>query len=211
MTINLKNQLDELALQASQCIACPLHSTRNKVVFGSGKPNADIMFVGEAPGQKEDETGLPFVGRAGELLDKILDRCLGLTRNDVYIANVVKCRPPNNRNPEEDEIRKCRPFLHKQIMIVQPKVIVALGKIAIHDLTKHTGVMKDFRGKQLRISIHTGEYYGDDKPKKGIRFPKLQYFPLVATWHPAYLLRQPQARWDTVKDMKLVEKVLANL
>lgn len=156
------------------------------VVFGDGNPSADIMLIGEAPGEQEDETGIPFVGRAGQLLSKMLDHCFGLTRDDVYIANIAKCRPPNNRDPEPDEIAACIGYLKQQIRLVQPKALVALGRVAAQSLL----------GTEERI----GKLRGKTFTYEGI--------PLVPTWHPSYLLRRPMARNDTVKDMKIVTEIL---
>ncbi|HEY0157735.1 MAG TPA: uracil-DNA glycosylase [Thermoanaerobaculia bacterium] len=167
------------------CNACRLAGTRKNVVFGVGNPNADLMFVGEAPGRDEDEQGEPFVGRAGQLLTDII-KAMKLTRDDVYIANVVKCRPPENRNPEPDELDECRPFIRRQIELIQPKVIVALGKIGLQSLTE----------KNYAISAVRGQWLDYD----GIK--------LMPTYHPAYLLRTPAAKKDVWNDMK---KVMAEL
>ena len=158
---------------------------RKQIVFGAGNPNADLMFVGEAPGADEDEQGVPFIGRAGQLLTKIIES-IGLSRDDVYIANVIKCRPPGNRNPEPDEIAECEPFLVRQIQSVRPKVIVALGTFAAHALL-HT----DAPISRLRGTFH--EYQGAK---------------LLPTFHPAYLLRSPDRKRDVWEDMKKVRAVL---
>jgi uracil-DNA glycosylase len=154
-------------------------------VFGVGNPSAELMFVGEAPGSDEDVQGVPFVGRAGQLLTKIIE-AIEMRRDDVYIANVIKCRPPGNRNPEPDEVLVCEPFLFQQIDLVKPKVIVALGKFAAQSLlrtdmpiTKLRGQVHAFRGAQL-----------------------------VPTFHPAYLLRSPDKKRETWEDMKLVRSLL---
>ena len=169
------------------CTRCKLHKLgRKTVVFGSGNPNADLMFVGEAPGADEDEQGLPFVGRAGQLLTKIIE-AINLKREDVYIANVIKCRPPGNRNPEPDEVATCEPFLAQQIEIIKPRVIVALGTFAAHLLLR------------------------TDAPISRIRGLKHQYRDaiLIPTFHPAYLLRSPERKRDVWEDMKKVRALLA--
>jgi uracil-DNA glycosylase family 4 len=177
--------LAELEHEALACTRCPLAGGRTTVVFGVGDPNADLMFVGEAPGADEDEQGVPFIGRAGQLLTKIIES-IGLSRDDVYIANVIKCRPPGNRNPEPDEIAECEPFLVRQIQSVRPKVIVALGTFAAHALL-HT----DAPISRLRGTFH--EYQGAK---------------LLPTFHPAYLLRSPDRKRDVWEDMKKVRAVL---
>ena len=176
---------DALLAAAHNCNACRLAGTRTNVVFGVGNPNADLMFVGEAPGRDEDLQGEPFVGRAGQLLTDII-KAMKLTRDDVYIANVIKCRPPENRNPEQDELDECRPFIQRQIALVQPKVIVTLGRIGLQSLT----------GKGYAISSVRGQWLDYD----GIK--------LMPTYHPAYLLRTPAAKKDVWSDMK---KVMAEL
>ena len=169
-----------------QCVRCKLCSLgRTQVVFGVGNPTADLMFVGEAPGADEDVQGEPFVGRAGQLLTKIIE-AIELRREDVYIANVIKCRPPGNRNPEPDEVLACEPFLFQQIDLIQPKVIVALGKFAAQSLLR-----TDVPITRLRGRIHP--------------FRQSQ---LVPTFHPAYLLRSPDKKRDTWEDMKLVRSLL---
>jgi DNA polymerase len=164
------------------CTRCKLHALgRRTVVFGTGNPDADLMFVGEAPGADEDEQGVPFVGRAGQLLTKIIE-AIGLRRDDVYIANVIKCRPPGNRNPEPDEVATCEPFLTQQIDIVQPRVIVALGTFAAH-LLLHT----DAPISRIRGVVH--RYRGAS---------------LIPTFHPAYLLRNPGDKRLVWSDIKAV-------
>jgi uracil-DNA glycosylase len=168
------------------CTRCKLHAQgRTQVVFGTGNPNADLMFVGEAPGADEDIQGIPFVGRAGQLLTKIIE-AIDLRRDDVYIANVIKCRPPQNRNPDPDEIATCEPFLFRQIDIIKPKVIVTLGKFAAHTLLQTEEPISRLRGRVL-------DYRGTK---------------LVPTFHPAYLLRNPSSKRDVWEDMKLVKRLL---
>jgi uracil-DNA glycosylase family 4 len=177
--------LDEIRTDLGDCTRCKLHTGRRQIVFGSGNPDADLMFVGEAPGADEDEQGLPFVGRAGQLLTKIIE-AIGLQRDDVYIANVIKCRPPANRNPEPDEIATCEPFLFRQIDTIRPKVIVALGTHAAHTLLRTDVPISRIRGKQH-------DYRGAI---------------LIPTFHPAYLLRSPERKRDVWEDMKLVKTLL---
>lgn len=176
-----KTLLDELRAVAVVCVKCKLSKSRTQVVYGVGNPNADLMFIGEAPGHDEDVKGEPFVGRAGQLLTDII-KAMKLTRDDVYIANVIKCRPPENRNPEPDELEACRPYIRRQVEIIQPKVIVTLGKFALQSLTEKAYGISAVRGKWL-------EY-------EGVR--------VMPTYHPAYLLRTPSAKKDVWADMKLV-------
>ncbi len=170
-----------VAEDASACTACRLAQGRNRVVFGSGDPNAELMFIGEGPGAEEDRQGLPFVGRAGELLTKII-QAIDLTREQVYIGNIVKCRPPGNRDPEADEAAACRGFLERQIELVQPRVLVALGRIAAQSLL----------GTDTPISKLRGQWYS----VKGI--------PTMVTFHPAALLRNPALKRPTWDDMQKV-------
>ena len=168
------------------CVRCKLHGLgRRQIVFGVGNPNADLMFVGEAPGADEDIQGEPFVGRAGQLLTKIIE-AIGLRREDVYIANVLKCRPPNNRNPESDEVQQCEPFLLRQIDSVKPKVIVALGKFGAQCLLKTNDPITRLRGREY----------------------KFRDAILIPTYHPAYLLRTPSAKREVWEDMKRVRELL---
>ena len=168
-----------------ECTRCKLHSTRHKIVFGDGNPKAELIFVGEGPGADEDAQGLPFVGRAGKLLTQMIE-AMGLQRKDVYICNVVKCRPPENRQPEEDEVRACSPFLMRQIDVIAPKVIVCLGAVAAKTLLQTNRGISQFRGEWL-------EFRGRK---------------LLATYHPAYLLRNPPAKSEVWKDLQKVMAVL---
>ncbi len=161
------------------CQACPLGATRTKFVYGAGNPKADIMFIGEAPGFNEDQTGEPFVGRAGELLDKIL-AAIQFSRSDVFIANILKCRPPNNRDPQPDEMEKCLPYLIEQIASIQPKLICSLGRIAAQALLKTSKPLGKLRGQWHEFS--------------GV--------PMMVTYHPAALLRFPGYKRDTWTDMQ---------
>ncbi|MCX6539175.1 MAG: uracil-DNA glycosylase [Acidobacteria bacterium] len=178
--------LEMVRADIGDCTRCKLHRLgRTQVVYGVGNPNADLMFVGEAPGHDEDVQGIPFVGRAGQLLTKIIE-AIELTRDQVYIANVIKCRPPENRNPEPDEVDTCEPFLFRQVQIIKPKVIVALGTFAARTLLKTTEPISKLRGR-----FYT---YGDAA--------------LIATFHPAFLLRSPDRKRDVWDDMKKVRAVL---
>lgn len=168
------------------CTRCKLHTLgRRQTVFGVGNPQARLMFVGEAPGEDEDLQGEPFVGRAGQLLTKIIE-AIGMTRDQVYIANVIKCRPPGNRNPEPDEVETCEPFLFEQLAIVQPKIVVALGKFAAQSLLRTTEPISKIRGRVF-------EWRGAS---------------LIPTFHPAYLLRNPPAKREVWEDMKKVRDLL---
>ena len=178
----LRRIRDELG----DCTRCRLHGGRSHLVFGVGRPDAELMFVGEAPGRDEDLQGEPFVGRAGQLLTRIIE-AIDLRREDVYIANVIKCRPPQNRNPERDEVETCRPFLFAQIDAIRPRVIVALGSFAVRTL------LDDDR---LPISRARGRVYACRGAK------------LVPTFHPAFLLRSPDRKRDVWEDMKRVRSLL---
>ena len=168
-----------------ECTRCKLHKARHTIVFGDGNPKAELVFVGEGPGADEDAQGLPFVGRAGKLLTQMIE-AMGLQRKDVYICNVVKCRPPENRQPEEDEVSTCSPFLFRQIDVIAPKVIVCLGAVAAKTLLQTNRGISQFRGEWL-------EFRGRK---------------LLATYHPAYLLRNPPAKSEVWKDL---QKVMAAL
>lgn len=165
-------------------MACALHETRNTVVFGTGSARSGIVFVGEAPGAQEDEKGIPFVGRAGQLLDKIL-AAIGVARDDVYICNVLKCRPPNNRDPQPLEAATCTPFLRDQLEALEPKVICALGRHAARWLLQSNAPMGKLRG-----TIH-----------------RYQEIPTIATYHPAALLRNPQWKRAAWEDFQLLRKI----
>ena len=177
--------LERIREDIGDCTRCRLCEERNKIVFGSGNAKAELVFVGEGPGRDEDLQGLPFVGRAGKLLTQMIE-AMGLTRDKVYIANVVKCRPPQNRPPEKDEVATCIPFLLRQLEVIHPKVIVCLGNIAAQNLL---GTMKS-------ISHFRGQWFD---------FRGMQ---LLATYHPAYLLRNPAAKGDVWKDLQKVMAVL---
>ena len=180
--------LDWAALQqrVANCTACGLHSTRTQTVFGVGNINAQWMVIGEAPGADEDRQGEPFVGRAGKLLNEML-RALGLRREDVYIANVLKCRPPNNRDPLPAEVEQCEPYLKRQVELIQPKIILAVGRIAAQNL--------------LQTDITIGKLRGQQFTYRGI--------PLVVTYHPAYLLRSPAEKRKAWDDLRFARGVLS--
>jgi uracil-DNA glycosylase len=178
--------LEAIREDLGECTRCKLHATRTHVVFGQGSASARLMFIGEAPGADEDEQGLAFVGKAGQLLTKIIE-AMGMSRDEVFITNILKSRPPNNRNPEPDEILACQGFLDQQIDAIRPRVIVALGKFSAHWLLKTAEPITRLRGRM-------GEY-------KGIT--------VMPTYHPAYLLRTPSAKKELWEDMKVVRALLA--
>ncbi|MCF7822541.1 MAG: uracil-DNA glycosylase [Candidatus Marinimicrobia bacterium] len=174
--------LNEFREKIMHCQNCPLGSSRTNFVFGTGNPDADLMFVGEAPGESEDLEGIPFVGRAGKLLDDIL-KAIDLKREDVYIANVLKCRPPNNRDPNKEEIEQCEPYLLKQIELIKPKLLVALGRISATTLLRSKDSLTAMRGRIF-------DYHGTD---------------MLVTYHPAALLRNPNWKrpaWDDFKKIR---------
>ncbi len=177
--------LERIRADLGDCTRCKLHRHRNSIVFGVGSPKAELVFVGEGPGHDEDVQGLPFVGRAGRLLTQMIE-AMGLQRGDVYICNVLKCRPPENRLPEKDEIAMCSPFLFRQLAAIQPKVICCLGAVAAQTLL----------GTNKGISHYRGEWFDF----RGSR--------LIATYHPAYLLRNPNAKGEVWNDLKKVMAVL---
>jgi len=178
------SSLSDLNAAICRCVKCPLGQTRNKFVFGVGNSNADIVLVGEAPGADEDMQGEPFVGRAGQLLNKILE-AVHFKRDEVYICNILKCRPPNNREPQSDEIDACEPHLWKQLELIKPKIIVCLGRVAAQTLLRSTDSLTNLRGK-----IHN---------YRGIK--------LVVTYHPAALLRNPNWKKPTWEDVQWIRKM----
>ena len=173
--------LEALCGQVLQCTKCPLCKTKNKYVFGEGNPNARLMFIGEAPGAEEDISGRPFVGKAGQLLDKMIS-AMQFSREEIYIANITKCRPPFNRNPEPGEAEACLPYLKKQIELIKPECIVLLGAVAARFLLKHEGALAKIRGTWL-------EYNG---------------IPVLPTFHPSYLLRNESSKRDSWMDLQKV-------
>ncbi len=178
--------LAPIEAEALVCVACRLHEARTTVVFGVGNPQARLMFIGEGPGRDEDRQGEPFVGRAGQLLNKII-AAMGYTREDVYIANAVKCRPSQNRNPEADEMEACEGFLLRQIAVIRPEIIVLLGRVAVQGILKSSAPMSRLHGK----------------------FQEWNGFRVMCTYHPAYLLRNPSAKGMVWEDMKMVRDALA--
>jgi uracil-DNA glycosylase len=179
------------------CTRCKLSQGRTNIVFGVGNPRGELMFVGEGPGADEDAQGEPFVGRAGQLLNNMI-KAMGLRREDVYIANVVKCRPPGNRTPERDECDTCSPFLMRQIAVIKPKVIVALGATAAKNLLAMNSSMAELRGRFYDF-MPTGVRSND---------PSWQGARLAVTYHPAFLLRDPRQKAETWKDLQMVMKYL---
>ncbi|MEC8251884.1 MAG: uracil-DNA glycosylase family protein [Planctomycetota bacterium] len=178
--------LAALRAEVLPCTRCKLHTDRRMTVFGEGSATARVMFVGEAPGAKEDQSGRPFVGPAGQLLDRIIQGAMGLRRPDVFIANINKCRPPNNRAPDADEVAACLPYLKQQVAIVKPEVIVCLGRTAAQNLLGSTESTTAMRRKQHE--------YAET--------------PVIVTWHPAYLLREPSRKRETWEDIKKVNQLL---
>ncbi len=187
VTRNISGSFQDLTNRVFNCHVCTISKNRKNVVFGEGNKNASLMFIGEAPGANEDETGRPFVGRAGMLLTKIIEKVLELKREDVYISNIIKCRPSNNRVPTMEEVTACKPYLLEQISSIKPKIIVALGSTSYHHLT--------------------GEY---DLPISRVRGEVLEFgdAKLIPTYHPSFLLRNPSAKKDVFADMLKVKKLL---
>ncbi len=185
---NLPDSLDKVAGEVNHCQRCQLHTTRIKAVAGAGSRDAEWMFIGEAPGQNEDQQGLPFVGRAGQLLDTII-AALQMQRSNVFIANVIKCRPPANRDPIAEEVAACEPYLHRQLALVKPKIIVALGRVSAQALLKTSEPLAKLRGK-----VH---HYG------------VANTPMIITYHPAYLLRSPGQKFKVWEDLLLAQAIVA--
>jgi uracil-DNA glycosylase family 4 len=181
-------QLEVIRAEIGDCQRCKLAPTRTNIVFGSGNPNAELMFVGEAPGYDEDKQGLPFVGRAGQLLTKIIES-INLKREDVYICNVLKCRPPDNRNPEPDEVGSCNPFLRMQLAAIRPKIVCCLGTFAAQTVLQTAAPISKLRG----------------------RFFDMDGMRVIATFHPAYLLRSPEKKREVWEDMKQIRAELFRL
>jgi len=179
--------LAEVREELGDCKRCKLHRTRRTIVFGEGSEKATLMFIGEGPGYDEDVQGKPFVGKAGQLLTKIIES-INLSREEVYIANIIKCRPPQNRNPEPDEIQSCNPFLTKQISAIQPKIICALGTFSAQTLLKTNAKITALRGK----------------------FYDLEGIKVIPTYHPAFLLRNPEKKREVWEDMKKIAEWLNN-
>jgi DNA polymerase len=186
--IEKAESLEEIASLIAGCQMCGLSERRTNTVPGEGDPQADLMFIGEAPGYNEDVQGRPFVGRAGKLLDDMI-RAMGFDRGQVFIGNIIKCRPPNNRDPHPDEMKTCEPFLHRQLELIRPRVICALGRIAIQTLLRSTQPISKIRGKWHAY--------------KGI--------PLMPTYHPAYLLRNPNGKRPAWEDLQAIMAKLEEL
>jgi uracil-DNA glycosylase len=180
--------LESIRHEIGDCQRCKLAAKRTNIVFGSGNPNAELVFVGEAPGYDEDQQGLPFVGRAGQLLTKIIES-INLKREDVYICNVLKCRPPENRNPEPDEVATCNPFLKRQLATIRPKIVCCLGTFAAQTVLQTPASISKLRGRFIDMD--------------GIR--------VIATFHPAYLLRSPDKKREVWEDMKQIRAELFRL
>ena len=180
--------LEEIRRELGDCRRCKLHRTRRSLVFGEGNEKAKLMFIGEGPGYDEDVQGRPFVGKAGQLLTKII-QSIHLQREEVYITNIIKCRPPQNRNPETDEIDHCNPFLIKQIDAIQPQIICALGTFAAQTLLKTDTKITALRG----------------------RFYELKGIKVIPTYHPAYLLRNPERKREVWQDMKMISEKINNV
>ena len=181
--------LEAIDAQVRDCRKCELHRTRTRTVFGVGRPDAACMFIGEAPGAEEDARGEPFVGRAGKLLDAML-AAIGLERSDVYIANIVKCRPPRNRDPHADEIVACSGYLRRQIEAVSPRLLVATGRVAAQSLLSTTKPIGQLRGRTYR--------YGEDR------------LPVLVMYHPAYFLRSPLEKRKAWEDLVRLRSMLAD-
>jgi len=186
----LDEELDHLASQVESCKQCELYRSRTKTVFGVGNKNADWLIIGEAPGAEEDLKGEPFVGRAGKLLNAML-LSMGLQRKEVFIANILKCRPPKNRDPKSDEVKVCENYLRQQIELIKPKIILALGRIAAQNLLKSTTPIGKMRGNSY--------LYPDSD------------LPVVVTYHPAYLLRSPSEKRKVWEDLKFAQNIFRGL
>jgi len=187
--LHLPSTLEELKKQAQSCHLCQLSKSRESVMFGEGNPNADILFIGEAPNSTEESGRVLFVGRAGEMLTNMIEKVLLISRSDVYLTNVVKCRPQNNRIPTPTEAHSCLPYLKKEIEVIKPKIIVTLGETAYHYLTGD-----DLTITQVRGTINKQESY-----------------TIVPTYHPNYLLRNPSAKKESFADMKLIKHLMEEL
>lgn len=188
-SLALPSKFDDLASQANDCHLCELSKSRHNVVFGEGDLNADIFFIGESPGTNEDNEGKPFLGRSGELLTKMIENVLNIKRQSVYIANIVKCRPPDNRAISSIEALTCKPYIFKQIELIKPKLIVALGETAYYYLTGDETKINKIRG-----TMHTQDGY-----------------TIIPTYHPSYLLRNPSAKKEVFEDLKKVKELMKKL
>ncbi len=184
--LTLPNKLDKLKNQADECHLCELSKSRKYTVFGDGNPNANIMFIGEAPSPAEDSMAKPFVGRSGEMLTKMIENVLKVSRNDVYLTNIVKCKPTNNTAPTSTQVHTCQPYLLKEIELVKPKIIIALGSTAYYYLTGDDSAMSQIRG-----TVHKKDNY-----------------ILIPIHHPSYLLRNPSAKKDVFEDLKIIKELM---
>ncbi len=184
--VDSNSDWSELQQKVSQCTACALHASRKQTVFGVGNPRADWLIIGEAPGAEEDAQGEPFVGRAGKLLNNML-KAVGLQRADVYIANILKCRPPNNRDPQAEEVSQCYGYLSRQIELISPKLILAVGRIAAQNLLRTDQAIGRLRGSVHSLPDHN--------------------IPMIVTYHPAYLLRKPSEKRKAWQDLLLAYDV----
>jgi uracil-DNA glycosylase len=187
-TASIPGDWNALESAVSACTLCTLHQSRTQTVFGTGSRGADLLVIGEAPGADEDRQGEPFVGRAGQLLNAML-KAIGLARSDVYIANILKCRPPGNRDPKPEEAASCTPYLEQQIALIEPRAVLALGRIAAQHLLQSDQPIGRLRGQILSFGAEPT--------------------PIVATYHPAYLLRSPQAKAKAWQDLCLVRRLLS--
>ncbi|MDD3775819.1 MAG: uracil-DNA glycosylase [Sulfurovaceae bacterium] len=185
ISLQLPQNIQELRKLVSKCHLCELSKYRKNVVFGEGNTNAKILFVGEAPGGSEDESGKPFVGRSGDMLDKIITNVINISKEDIFITNIVKCHPPKNREPNSIEAHTCLPFLYRQIKLIKPKIVVALGGTAYHYLTGDETKMSKIRG----IAIEKDDY------------------TIVPTYHPSYLLRNPSHKHEAWEDFKKIKQL----
>ena len=185
-TVELPYDMQKLASLTAGCHLCELSKSRQKVVFGEGNLHADLLFIGEGPGATEDSTGRPFVGRAGEVLTKMIENVLHIPRSEVYITNIVKCRPPNNRVPSESEAINCRPYLQRQVELIQPKIIVTLGATAYRYLTNDDSPISRVRGSVIQV----------------------EGYQIIPTFHPSYLLRNPSAKKEALADLLKVKSLL---
>jgi len=177
-----------LQQQATVCVACDLHATRTQTVFGSGNQQADWMIIGEAPDEEEEKLGQPFMGDAGQLLTAMI-KAMGLSREQVYITNMLKCRPPESRAPNKDEMKTCHIFLRRQIELLKPKIIIAVGRVAAQNILDSKDLMKDLRGKEFK--------YKDTD------------IPVIATYHPAYLLRAPSEKRKVWQDLQMAMRIVS--
>jgi len=203
---------NQLQAAVKNCVACDLHGTRKNTVFGVGDPKADWMVIGEAPGAEEDQQGEPFVGRAGQLLNKML-QAIGLSRQQVFIANILKCRPPNNRDPRPEEVVQCEAYLRRQVELVKPKIILAVGRIAAHNLLKTDSSLAQLRGKCFYYShsnVSSDGYVDNTSDASGSSTGSSGEgkTPVIVTYHPAYLLRSPGEKRKAWQDLLFAQTII---